>query len=224
MSMNRRDFSLTTALLGTAGALGGLPAWAQQAKTPPQEGKDYVKLGTPVNLDTPPGKVEVLEFFWYSCPHCFTFEPMFANWVKAQPEHVLVRRVPIAFQQSGNFVPQQKLFYALEGMKLLDKLHVAVFGAIQNERRRLTSDEAVFEWVKTQSGVDLEEFKKLYGSFSVASAVRRATQLQNDFGVEGVPSLGVAGKYYTDGTMSSSLPRALEVVDYLVEQERKRMG
>ena len=101
---------------------------------------------------------------------------------------------------------------------------MAVFGAIQNERRRLTSDEAVFEWVKAQSGVDLEEFKKLYGSFSVASAVRRATQLQNDFGVQGVPSLGVAGKYYTDGTMSSSLPRALEVVDYLVEQERKQMG
>ncbi|MDO4724210.1 MAG: thiol:disulfide interchange protein DsbA/DsbL [Comamonadaceae bacterium] len=222
--MNRRDFSLTTALLGTAGALGGLPAWAQQAKTPPQEGQDYVKLSAPVSLDTPAGKVEVLEFFWYSCPHCFTFEPMFANWVKAQSEHVLVRRVPIAFQQNGNFVPQQKLFYTLEGMKLLDKLHVAAFGAIQNERRRLNSDEAVFEWVKTQSGVDLEEFKKLYGSFSVASAVRRATQLQNDFGVQGVPSLGVAGKYYTDGTMSSSLPRALEVVDYLVEQERKRMG
>ncbi|THU01562.1 thiol:disulfide interchange protein DsbA/DsbL [Lampropedia puyangensis] len=201
--------------------MGVAPVWAQS--TAPVEGEQYVTLAKPVDLGTPAGKVEVLEFFWYSCPHCNAFEPMFDKWKRAQPADVIVRRVPVAFQQNGNFVPQQKLYYALESMNLLDKLHTAVFNAVHNERKRLTSDDAVFDWIKTQ-GVDVEEFKKTYNSFSVASSVRRASQLQDDYRVEGVPSLGVAGKYYTDGPKARNLANALQVVEYLIEQERKAAG
>lgn len=221
MSLNRRQFSLSTALLGAAG-LGSLPAFAQGQPTAPQEGQQYVKLPTAVDLDTPPGKIEVLEFFWYSCPHCNSFEPMFEAWKKAQPEDVLVRRVPIAFQQNNNFVPQQKLYYTLEAMNLLDKHHLSAFRAVHVERKRMNSDDAVIAWAKDQ-GIDEEEFKKMYNSFTVSNLIRRATALQNGFDVQSVPSLGVAGKYYTDGTMARNLANALLVVDHLVELERKAM-
>lgn len=222
MSLNRRQFSISTALLGATG-LGAMPALAQgqaQAPSQPQEGVQYTKLASPVNLDTPAGKVEVLEFFWYSCPHCNSFEPMFESWKKAQPEDVIVRRVPIAFQNNNNFVPQQKLYYTLEAMNLLDKLHAAAFRAVHVERKRLNSDDAVIAWAKEQ-GVNEDEFKKMYSSFTVSNLVRRATALQNGFDVQGVPSLGVAGKYYTDGTMARNLANALIVVDHLIEAERK---
>ncbi|RMX03062.1 thiol:disulfide interchange protein DsbA/DsbL [Corticibacter populi] len=219
--MNRRDFSLSTLLLGSAGALATVPAWAQGAA--PQEGKDYIRLSQPVNTNVPQGKLEVLEFFWYSCPHCNSFEPTFANWVKAQPDDVAVRRVPIAFQQNANFVPQQKLYYALEGLGLLDRFHTAAFNAIHRERKRLNSDEAIFDWAKSV-GIDVEEFKKTYNSFTVANSVRRATQLQNDFRIEGVPSLGVAGRYYVDGTMAGSLGRMLDVTEQLLAIERQKAG
>lgn len=218
MSVNRRVFSVSAALLGATGALtSALPAWAQ-AGGQLREGTDYVRLPKPVSTNVPAGKVEVIEFFWYACPHCNSFEPMFENWRKVQPDTVVVRRVPVAFQQNNNFVPLQKLYYTLETMQRLEDLHLAAFAAIHRERRRLNSDEAIFDWAQSQD-VDIEEFKKVYNSFSVSNAARRASQLQDEYGVEGVPSLGVAGKYYTDGTMARNLANALQVVERLVALE-----
>lgn len=217
--MNRREFSFTAiATAGSASMLASLPAQAQA--TAAQAGKDYVQLAQPVGTNVATGKVEVLEFFWYSCGHCNNFEPTFEAWVKKQPDDVVVQRVPVAFQQNGNFVPQQKLYYTLEALGLLDKLHAVVFDAIHRERKRLNSDKLVIEWAAS-NGVDAKKFEETYNSFAVANAVRRATQLQDQYRVEGVPSLAVAGKFYTDGTKTGSMPRALEVVNYLVEQERK---
>lgn len=222
MSLNRRHFSLSAVALGAAGTFATTaPAWAQS--NVPVDGEQYITMAQPVDLGTPAGKIEVLEFFWYSCPHCNSFEPMFNKWKQVQPDDVIVRRVPVAFQQNGNFVPQQKLYYALESMNLLDKVHPAVFNAIHNERKRLTSDDAVFAWIGTQ-GVDVEEFKKVYNSFAVTNAVRRASKLQDEYRVEGVPSLGVAGKYYTDGPRARNLANALQVVEYLIDEERKAGG
>src|SRR5690606_26415710 len=116
-SMNRREFSLSTASVLAISALGlPLAATPALAQAPRQfkEGKDYVRLSKPVPTEAPSGKVEVLEFFWYSCPHCNTFEPTFEAWKKAAPQDLAIRRVPVAFNAS--FVPQQKLYYALEGM------------------------------------------------------------------------------------------------------------
>lgn len=215
--MKRREFSLA-ASAAAAGALtlGASSSWAQGAA--PKEGKDYIKLGKPASVSAPAGKVEVVEFFWYSCPHCNAFESQFEAWAKSQPADVVVRRVPVAFNAS--FVPQQKLYYALEGMNLLPQLHAKVFRTIHVDRNLLKTDDAIFDWVGKQ-GVDLAKFKEVYNSFTVANQARKAAQLQNEYDVEGVPAMGVAGRYYTDGTKAGNMENVLRVVNALVASSRK---
>lgn len=215
--MKRREFSLA-ASAAAAGALtlGASSSWAQGAA--PKEGKDYIKLGKPASVSAAAGKVEVVEFFWYSCPHCNAFEPQFEAWAKSQPADVVVRRVPVAFNAS--FVPQQKLYFALEGMNLLPQLHAKVFRAIHIERNGLKTDDAILDWVGKQ-GVDAAKFKEVYNSFTVANQARKAAQLQNEYDVEGVPAMGVAGRYYTDGTKAGNMENVLRVVNALVASSRK---
>ena len=214
--MQRRQFSLAAATAATSLAWGANTAFAQQAA--PKEGKDYVKLSKPATTEAPAGKVEVIEFFWYSCPHCNAFEPAFAAWKQKAPAHVVVRRVPVAFNAS--FVPQQKLYFTLQAMDNFDAMHVKVFHAIHVERNKLATDDAIFEWVGKQ-GANVAKFKEIYNSFNVASQVRKATQVQQAYDVEGVPSMGVAGRYYVDGTMAGSTDNMLRLVEQLAAQVRK---
>ena len=138
--MNRRDFSagaacvLATAALGVPGAL-----FAQVKK--PEEGTEYLTLDKRVRSEAPQGKVEVIEFFWYSCPHCNAFEPRLEAWIKKQPADVVVRRVPVAFRD--DFVPQQRLFYTLEAMGKLDELHGKVFQPIHANREPINREDAI---------------------------------------------------------------------------------
>lgn len=217
--MKRREFSLNTASAVAASALAlpvATPALAQVRQF--KEGKDFKRLDKPVPPDAPAGKVDVIEFFWYSCPHCNAFESTFDAWSKAASKDLSIRRVPVAFNAS--FVPQQKLYYALEGMGKLDALHAKVFRAIHVEKQKLAKDDEIFAWI-AQQGVDAAKFKEIYTSFTVSNQVRRASQLQDAYGVEGVPSMGVAGKYYTDGTMAGSMTNVLQVVEYLAAAARK---
>ncbi|MBU0748890.1 MAG: thiol:disulfide interchange protein DsbA/DsbL [Gammaproteobacteria bacterium] len=217
--MKRREFSLSTASVVAASALtlpGANIAMAQARQF--KEGKDFKRLDKPVTPDAPAGKVDVIEFFWYSCPHCNAFEPTLDAWVKAAPKDLSVRRMPVAFNAS--FVPQQKLYYTLEGMGKLEELHAKVFRAIHVEKQKLAKDDEILAWV-TKQGVDGAKFKEVYGSFSVSNQVRRASQLQDAYGVEGVPSMGVAGKFYTDGTMAGSMQTVLQVVEHLAATARK---
>ncbi|MBY0454895.1 MAG: thiol:disulfide interchange protein DsbA/DsbL [Burkholderiaceae bacterium] len=209
--MKRREFSVSVASAALAAA-SALPALAQTSA--PKEGKDYTKLSKPVASEVPAGKVEVIEFFWYSCPHCNDFEPTFAAWAKAPPKNAVVHRVPVAFNAS--FVPQQKLYYAIEGMGKVEELHARVFRAVHVERQKLSKDEDILAWIAKQPGVDAAKFKEIYSSFTVSNQVRRASQLQDAYGVEGVPSMGVAGRYYTDGTQAGSLPGMLQVATHLI--------
>src|SRR5574343_1875100 len=210
--MKRREFS--TAVLVSVAAAGAASAQAQQAF---RSGRDFLPLERPVATDVAPGKVEVIEFFWYSCPHCNAFEPTFAQWMKNVPRDVVVRRVPIAFRD--DFAPQQRLYYALEALDLVDKLHAKVFHAVHAERLPLNTDAAIQAWIEKQ-GVDGKKFAEPYRSFGVASKVKRAVQLQNEFRVEGVPSRGIAGKYYTDGSLAGGMERALKVAESLLAQSR----
>ena len=211
--MKRRYFSTT--MLAVTAWLGHTSAWAQQAF---RSGKDYITLERPVATEAGNGKIEVLEFFWYSCPHCNQFEPAFEQWAKNAPKDVVVRRVPVAFRD--DFVPQQRLYFTLEAMNLVDKMHLRVFTAIHGEKLMLNSDAAVLAWADKQ-GIDKAKFEQTYKSFGVATKSKRAVQLQNDFKIEGVPSLGVAGRYYIDGTLAGSMPRALQVADALIAQSRQ---
>jgi thiol:disulfide interchange protein DsbA len=212
--MKRRDFSLACSAVAGAAWVQS-PAWAQQK--PPEAGTDYLKLDKPAAVEAPAGKIEIIEFFWYSCPHCNAFEPTFAAWMKRVPKDVSVRRVPVSFRD--DFVPQQRLFYALEAMGLLDKLHAKVFTAIHVEKLSLARADAIADWVVKQ-GVDKAKFLEQFNSFAVATKATRGTQLQNAYKVEGVPALGVGGRFYTDGTYAKSMERALVVAEFLANQIR----
>ena len=211
--MKRREFSLAT-----LGALGlSMPAFAQgPAKF--VAGKDFIKLDRVLPSETEAGKIELIEFFWYSCSHCNAFEPAFAQWVKNAPKDVVVRRMPVAFRD--DFAPQQRLYFTLEAMGLLEKIHGKVFQAIHVERLTLNTDASILNWIEKQ-GVDKTKFADTFKSFGVASKVKRAVQLQNDFKIEGVPSLGVAGRFYIDGTLAGNMDRALQVADSLLAQVRQ---
>lgn len=211
--MQRRAFN-QAALTSTA-ALALPSAFGQPTF---KEGTDYLKLGRPVPVDAPAGKVEVVEFFGYWCPHCASFEPTFHAWTKKVPAHVVVRRNPVAFRDDN--VPQQRLYFAIEAMGRLDDLHGKVFTAIHGERLRLSTVEQITDWVVKQ-GVDKDKFLGFYNSFGVAGKVQRARQLTEAYQVDGVPSLGVAGKYFTSGTQAKSLERALTVVEHLAELSKK---
>lgn len=195
--------------------LAALPALAQAKDF--ENGSDYLTLDRAALSEAPAGQIEVVEFFWYSCPHCNAFEPRFDAWVKKSPKDVFVRRVPVAFRPS--FEPQQRLFYILETLGKLDELHKKVFYAIHTERQELTTAEQIAAWVEKQ-GIAKAKFTELYNSFAITTKVRKATQLQNAYGIDGVPSLGIAGRYFTSGTQAKTLERALQVTDFLLEQVR----
>lgn len=217
--MQRRDFS--KAALGAS----VLPLWAQaqqpQAAAPirkPEEGVEYLPLGKRVPTEVGEGKIEVIEFFWYSCPHCSAFEPRFAQWLKAAPKDVVVRRTPVRFRD--DFEPQQRAFYVFEALGQVEALHAKLFQAIHVEHQPLGTLPALAAWAE-KHGLAAQKFTETYNSFGVAAKARRATQLQEAFKVQGVPSFGVAGRFYTDGAMTGSMERALQVVEYLVAEVRR---
>ena len=213
--MKRRDFSMR---FGAALAVPALALSAAQAQArKPEPGTDYLVLDKRAAVEAPEGKVEVVEFFWYSCPHCNAFEPTLDAWIKRLPKDVAVRRAPVAFRD--DFVPQQRLYYALEAMGLVEKLHAKVFAAIHVEKQTLAKPELIADWVAKQ-GVDKTKFLEQFNSFAVSTKSSRAAQLQNAYKVEGVPALGIAGRFYTDGTLAKSMERGLQVADFLVAELR----
>ena len=218
--MLRRDFSVQLAASSVAGALAGVAAPLVQAQAARgfQEGTDFIALEKPAPTEAPAGKIEVVEFFWYSCSHCNAFEPALEAWIKKAPKDVAVRRVPVAFQP--NFEAQQRLFYALEAMGKLASLHAKAFYAIHIEKQPINTFAAISAWIEKQ-GVDKAKFDAMFNSFGVATKARKATQLQNEYKIDGVPSLGIAGRYLTSGSLTQTMARALEVTDYLISDVRK---
>ena len=215
--LKRREFSQAAA--GAVLAALALPQGAHAQAKKPVAGTDYMVLDPRASTEAPAGKIEVVEFFWYNCPHCNAFEPTLQAWSKNLPKDVVLRRVPVAFRDT--FVPQQRLFYALEAMGLVEKLHAKVFASIHQEKVNLEKPEAILEWIVKQ-GVDQAKFIEQYNSFTVMTKANKASQLQNAYKVEGVPALGVAGRFYTDGSIAQNMPRALQVVEFLVGEVRAK--
>ncbi len=213
--MKRRDFSSVCGVALAASAFGAPSARAQAKK--PEAGTDYLVLDKRAAVDAPVGKVEVVEFFWYSCPHCNAFEPALDAWIKRVPNDVVVKRAPVQFRD--DFVPQQRLYYALDAMGLVEKLHGKVFAAIHVEKQALNKADVIADWVAKQ-GVNRDKFLEQFNSFSVSTKSSRATQLQNTYKVEGVPALGVAGRFYVDGTLAKNMDRALLITDFLIAEVR----
>jgi protein dithiol oxidoreductase (disulfide-forming) len=218
--MQRREFSLSAASLASFAALGisAFPSMAQAQARVFQSGTDYLTLDKPASTEAPAGQVEVVEFFWYNCPHCNVFEPAFDAWTKKAAKDVFVRRVPVAFR--ADFEPQQRLYYVLEGMGKVEELHKKVFNAVHVEKQQLNTADQITSWAEKQ-GIAKAKFVEMYNSFSVATKARKATQLQNAYAVDGVPALGINGRYYTSAELAKTMERALQVTDYLVGQSRE---
>jgi protein dithiol oxidoreductase (disulfide-forming) len=177
-----------------------------------------------------PAKIEVVELFWYGCPHCYDLEPALAAWVKKLPKDVEFKRVPGL--PNPSWAPMAKAYYTMEALGIADKLHSALFDAIHKQRTLKPNDEAgTIDWITKQSGLDRKKVEDAYNSFSVNTKVARAAQIFRASGATGVPAIIVEGKYLTSikiatkGNENISATQADEqlfaVVDYLIEQLRK---
>jgi thiol:disulfide interchange protein DsbA len=175
-------------------------------------------------------KIEVTEFFWYDCPHCNAWDPALSEWVKKQGERIAFKRVPVYFRE--NFLPEQKLYYALEALGKVEEFHKKIFYAVHVERQRLLTDEAIVDFV-TKQGIDKAKFVEAYNSFGVQTKVRRAEQLQEAYKIDGVPTVAVDGRYETspaivgESSPTKDLPEtgqqaaAIQVLDWLVAKVAK---
>ncbi len=221
MTLTRRDFSSRLAGAGLGGLLPLAPARAQGG---PVEGVHYVRLAQPVATAVA-GKIEVIEFFWYECPHCHAFEPALDAWSKRLPEDVAFRRMPVWFREEP-FTAQQRLYYTIETLGLVPTLHRKVFTAIHNDRVRMrtTEDFAAFA---LKNGVDPMQFMAAYNSFAVQTKGQQARQTASAYKIDSVPALGVQGRYYTTGDLANastpggSNDRMLGIVDVLIGKARQ---
>ena len=214
-TLNRRDFS-SVLLAGTA--LGSLASSAAQAQGAPVEGVQYTRLPSVAPVTVPAGKVEVVEFFMYSCPHCFDFDPLIDAWAKKLPADVSFRRIPLAFRP--NLEPHQRLYFALESLGWLDALHTKAFRALHVEHRALMRDDDIQAWA-TAAGFDGARLVEMMKSFTVAGKVRPVRALAEAYRIDGVPTLGIHGRWTTSGAQAGTHEKALLVTDYLINQARK---
>lgn len=212
--MKRRDFSLRLAAVG----LGSTWAGSAAAQGGPVEGRHYTKLAQPAPVSVPAGKVEVIEFFSYGCPHCYSLEPTLEDWAKRLPADVVFKRVPVGF--NALYENYQKIFFALEAMGQVENMHRKVFNAIHQQRQRLDKEADIAAFM-TANGIDGAKFIELYKSFGVQTKARQAQQLGNAYKIDGVPAMGVQGRYTTSGAQAGSNERALAVTDALVQISRK---
>jgi thiol:disulfide interchange protein DsbA len=205
---------LSAAILGWAVSFATISG-AQSPKI--EEGFDYRIL--PVNQSVESkGKVEVIEFFWYGCPHCYDFEPELSAWVKRQPKDVIFRRVPVAFRD--DFMPHSQLFYALESMGKGDAMNEKVMYAMHKENKRLMTENEIADWVVSQ-GIDRNTFLATYRSFAVISKARVARQLTDAYRIDGVPTIVMQGRYMTSPSIAGTKAKAISVMDYLEQKIRK---
>jgi protein dithiol oxidoreductase (disulfide-forming) len=183
-----------------------------------EEGKNY-RVVAPAQPTEAAGKVEVMEIFWYGCPHCHHFEPFLTKWLETKPEDVAFRRFPAIFRE--NWVPAARAFYTAEALGISDKMHPALFKAIHEEQRELRSNE---DWTKffSELGVADADFLKTWDSVEVATKVREAMAQVQNYGIEGVPAVIIGGKYQTSAGMEGvgDYETMLKVVNALVDKVR----
>ncbi|MBX9810764.1 MAG: thiol:disulfide interchange protein DsbA/DsbL [Burkholderiales bacterium] len=199
---------------------------ASSAAAQPVAGKDYRLIDPPQPTDSGK-KVEVIEFFWYGCPHCNSLQPSLRAWLKRKPADVEFKRVPAIFQDS--WVPLSKAYYALDAMGLVEKLHHDVFAAIHEQKIRLQEPKVLFDWVAGK-GVDKQKFIDTYNSFAVQGRTQRSIDLTRNYDIPGTPALVIDGKYLTAPSRtlkadnSIDYDRFFQVVDQLIALARKNHG
>lgn len=216
MLMSRRLLLIATAAVATLAT----PLVHAQTARAPQEGKDYTVLKTPVPTENA-AKVEVLEFFQYTCPHCASYEPFLASWKKKLPSDVDYKRIPISWDNTN--VPHVRIYYALETLGKLPEMHEKVFTAIQKNKQPLLNPDQIADFMAA-NGIDRKQWMDTYNSFSVAAKANRAGQIWRAYKVDGTPMVAVDGKYLTAPSMVGSREGSIVVLDQLVQRARADKG
>ncbi|HED32769.1 MAG TPA: thiol:disulfide interchange protein DsbA/DsbL [Gammaproteobacteria bacterium] len=181
------------------------------------EGIEYTQLEKAISTQTG-DKIEVLEFFWYGCPHCFAFEPTIKKWKKTLPANVKFIRVPSPINPS--WMVHTKAYYTLQIMGEGDKQHDAIFQALHIDKKKIYSKEAIADFLATR-GVNKGKFLANFDSFAVEMRARQALQLGQQYNINGVPALAVNGKYTISGTQAGSHQGMVDVADFLIKKESK---
>lgn len=194
---------------------GTAPTEAAESPAATEELTGFETLASPQPTQNP-DKVEVIEFFWYGCPHCYDFEPILENWVKNLPANVDFIRQPAAF--SDLWAKHAKAFYVAQALGVLDKVHADFFDALQNKHQKLENEDQLAAFF-TAHGVKESDFREAYNSFLVDTKVRQAAVTPARYGVTGVPVLIVNGKYKVDGKSAGSHEKMIEVVNQLIKKE-----
>ena len=218
--MNRRDFSAHLAATGLGAAAASLLAASASALAQggPIEGKQYLKVEPPVPSAAAPGKIEVIEFFSYACPHCNSFEPTIEAWSKRLPADVAFSRVPVSFMMNAeNFM---RIYYTLETMGPVDAMQRKVFAAVHVERNFLEKPADIAA-LMAKNGLDAAKFTSVFNSFSVASSVTRAKKAVAAYRLDGVPSIAVQGRFITSPGAAGGPEQAVAVADFLIQRARK---
>ena len=167
-------------------------------------------------------KIEVVEVFWYGCPHCYTLEPYLQKWLAGKPDDVEFRRLPGILGSS--WTPHARAFFTAEKMGILDQIHEPLFKAIHKDRKRIFSDEELKDFIVSTTGVDANEFSRIFNSKEIDIKMRQALVSEQKYKITGVPAIIVNGKYLTNGTMAKSYEAIINVTDHLIDMERQKLA
>ncbi len=178
----------------------------------------YTLLATPLPVETG-DKIEVREFFWYGCPHCYALEPYLERWLAQRPADVAYVRTPGVL--SARWVPHARAFYTFEALGVTEKVHRPFFDAIHQRGERFDDEASVVAFLGTR-GVEADQVRKVYGSFGVNTQIEKAKQLNLRYGIDSVPIITVGGRYKTDVNMAGGPEQLLMIIDRLVEMVRQR--
>ena len=211
MSLTRRHFNQ---LVFSSLALAALPMSAQAKLI---EGEDWRAI-TPAQPSDAPGKIEVLEFFSYGCPHCGSLNALLKQWEATLPEDDVLRRVPITFGRQAWANPA-RLFYTLESLEQLDRLDQAVFTALHDQRVKLYTEPAILDWLNDKE-IDIQRFKDVFSSFDIQTKLGRSDYLAERYQIDAVPTLAVAGRYAVLGHKAKGMPDLIAIADQLIDRAR----
>jgi len=203
--------------------LGLLFAASVASQDRPTEGIDYLTLKPSLPTDSP-GKVEVIEFFWYRCPHCYNLEPMLEQWIKRLPRDAQFKRVPAVF--NDEWALDARVFFSLEATGDWARVHRPLFDAIHKQGGAQLKGEAYLKFVAdflAKHEVDPAKYQAAFKSFSVDNSLRRAAQMTLAYRIDGVPALAVNGRYVVSATMSGDRRTMLNVTSYLIGEARKQV-
>jgi thiol:disulfide interchange protein DsbA len=213
LSLGRREF------LVAAAALPSL-ALAQAGGKRPAAGTDYIELRPPQPTESA-GKIEVMEFFWYGCPHCASFEPDLSAWRRRLPADVAYRRNPVAFSDAQT--PHSRIYYALEALGKTDALHARVFAEIVGNRKPMLKTDDIADFMAS-GGIDRKQWLDTFNSFTVATRAMRAAQVWRAYKVDGTPTVGIDGRFTTSPSQANGRAECIRVMDFLIERIRADKG